>query len=141
MANVERVRERPPSPPAEQYFREKTGQGWRLVAIEWERDAAGPAAEQPAAEEVPYGLRIDGERLQLLENSAEKLALMRMMELIVQDAPLPQVAAELNRDGYRTRQGAPWTPTAIFNLLPRLIDAGPRILTDDEYVARKQSGR
>ena len=37
------------------------------------------------------------------------------------------------------RQGVPWTAPAIFDLLPRLIEAGPRILTDDEYVTRKQS--
>jgi hypothetical protein len=61
-----------------------------------------------------------------------------MMEQIVQDEPLSKVAQELNSRGHRTRQGTKWSPVAVFNLLPRLIEAGPRIFSSEEWVARRE---
>ena len=49
------------------------------------------------------------------------------LELIVQDFRLSQVATELNRRQYRTRAGTQWNAASVFELLPRLIDVGPRI--------------
>jgi hypothetical protein len=118
------------------YFEEKIASGWRLAAIDWERDA--PDADAPQTQEVPFGLQIAGDCGHLEENLHEKRMLSRMMELIVQDRPLSEVAAKLNADGHRTRTGSEWTAPALFDLLPRLIDAGPRILTDNEYVERKR---
>ena len=60
-----------------------------------------------------------------------------MMELIVQDNPLSKVAQELNRQGFNTRQGVNWTPVSVFNMLPRLIEAGPLIFSSEEWLARK----
>jgi hypothetical protein len=62
--------------------------------------------------------------------------LILMMDLIVQDAALSLVAEELNRKGFRTRGGAGWTPGAVFDLLPRLIEVGPRIFSSSEWTAR-----
>ena len=42
--------------------------------------------------------------------------------------------AALNRQGSRTRRGTAWTQTAIFNMLPRLIEAAP-------YIWRSESKR
>jgi hypothetical protein len=138
VADVERVREFLSAPPEPDYFREKSKAGWRLVSIDWERDDPAGAAKMAAThEEAPFGLKVADDCQHLTEQPAEKKALMRMMEMIVQDQPLPEVAAELNRNGYRMRSGTPWTPSALFDLLPRLIEAGPKILTDDEYVSRK----
>jgi hypothetical protein len=138
MANVERVREFLSTPPESEYFRQKVKSGWRLVSIDWERDAPSAQPAKPAApEEVPFGLKIADDCQHLTEQPPEKQALIRMMEMVVQDQPLSHVAAELNRSGYRMRSGAPWTPSALFDLLPRLIEAGPKILTDEEYVSRK----
>ncbi len=138
MANVERVREFLSAPPEADYFRQKAKAGWRLVSVDWERDVAGVPAGKPAPhEEVPFGLKIADDCEHLTEQPPEKMALMRMMEMIVQDQPLTLVAEELNRSGYRMRSGVPWTPSALFDLLPRLIEAGPKILTDEEYVSRK----
>ena len=39
MAKLERVRDFVVSPPTADYFGEKLADGWRLVAIEWERGA------------------------------------------------------------------------------------------------------
>ncbi len=139
MANVERVREFLSAPPEADYFREKVQAGWRLVSVDWERDDpnAQPMATAATEEEAPFGLTVADDCRHLTEQPAEKKALIRMMEMIVQDQPLPEVAAELNRSGYRMRSGLPWTPSALFDLLPRLIEAGPKILTDEEYVSRK----
>jgi hypothetical protein len=65
-----------------------------------------------------------------------KQALILMMDLIVQDAPLSLVAEELNRKGFRTRAGANWTPGSVFDMLPRLIQVGPRIFSSTEWTAR-----
>jgi Recombinase len=64
---------------------------------------------------------------------------MLMLELVVKDESLSGVAEELNRRGYRNREGQAWTAGQVFDLLPRLIDTGPRILTNGEYIARKHS--
>lgn len=141
MAKIERVREFLPAAPGAEYFRQKLEQGWKLVSIDWEREveASLPAAVDPPAEEVPFGLEVADDCKHLKENPGEKNALMLMMELIVKDEPISQVAEELNRRGYRNRDGKSWTPGQVFDLLPRLIEAGPRILTNREYVARKHS--
>jgi hypothetical protein len=141
MAKVERVREFLPAAPAAEYFQRKIEQGWKLVSIDWEREleAGLPPAAEPAAEEVPFGLEVSDDCKHLKENPGEKNALMLMMELIVKDEPISHVAEELNRRGYRNRDGQSWTSGQVFDLLPRLIEAGPRILTNSEYVARKHS--
>lgn len=141
MAKIERVREFLPAAPAADYFQRKIEQGWKLVSIDWERevDATLPGTVQPTAEEVPFGLQVDDDCRHLKENPSEKSALMLMMELIVKDEPISRVAEELNRRGYRNRDGRSWTAGQVFDLLPRLIEAGPCILTNSEYVARKHS--
>jgi hypothetical protein len=48
------------------------------------------------------------------------------------------VAAELNRRGHTTREGKPWTPSALFILLPRMIQVGPRVFSSEEWSRRKQ---
>lgn len=139
VANVERVREFLSAQPEDDYFRLKAKAGWRLVSVDWERDAPGVQPVEPVSvEEVPFGLKIADDGQHLTEQPPERQALMRMMEMIVQDEPLTQIAVELNRNGYRMRSGIPWTPSALFDLLPRLIEAGPKILTDEEYVSRKR---
>ena len=135
--DVERARDLLSGAPAESYFQERIRAGWELVAVEWQRQVPGRVAAH--TEETPFGLQVADDGWRLQDNDAERLALMRIMELVVKDMPLTQVAAELNQAGYRTRRQAEWTPGAVFDLLPRLIEAGPRLLTDSEYVARKRA--
>jgi hypothetical protein len=105
--------------------------------LEWEREVEEPAGQPgPLSEEVPYGLRVSADCSHLEENASEKQALIQMMDLIVQDAPLSLVAEELNRKGFRTRAGANWTPGSVFDMLPRLIQVGPRIFSSTEWSAR-----
>ena len=61
-----------------------------------------------------------------------------MMELLVQDFPLSNVVSDLNEKGFRTRAGKPWSRVTVFNMLPRLIEVGPRLFSTDEWEARRQ---
>jgi len=116
-------------------------EGWRLIALEWERDVPdeqGRASEEHDRQSPPFGLRVAGDCSTLVEDRSENEALVVMMELIIQDGPYSFVAEELNRRGYRTRKGLKWSPVSVFEMLPRLIDAGPRILSSENWHRRKQ---
>ena len=136
MSKLQRVREVPAGPLTADYVSQKAKDGWRLTAVEWERDVEESTQNGPLAEEVPYGLRVSADCTHLEENATEKQALILMMDLIVQDAPLSLVAEELNRKGLRTRAGSNWTPGSVFDMLPRLIQVGPRIFSSTEWTAR-----
>lgn len=134
MSKMERVREELAGPVAPSHLEEKVRDGWKLVALEWEREAAGDVRGPRV--EVPYGLRISEDAQYLEENPEEKAVIVAALDMIVQDSGLARVAEELNREGYRTRSGAPWTAAAIFDLLPRMIEAGPRIFSSPEWTSR-----
>ncbi len=135
MPKLERVRDFVTVAPTAEYFSEKLGEGWRLVAVEWERGAA-PAG--PPVEDIPFGLRVASDCRRLEENPEEVQILLLMLEVLVQDGPLSTAAQRINDRGYRTRDGEPWTRTALFYLLPRLIEVGPRLCTSEEWVERRK---
>ncbi|HTM47686.1 MAG TPA: hypothetical protein VL285_03345, partial [Bryobacteraceae bacterium] len=111
MSKIERIREEMPAPPAADYWKRKADAGWRLSAVEWTRELPGTTTvPMYPAEEIPYGLMISEDCSRLEVNPAEREALMAMLELIVQDRTLSQVAAELNDRGFRTRRGTEWGP-------------------------------
>ncbi|HET9743399.1 MAG TPA: recombinase family protein [Terriglobales bacterium] len=143
MNRVERVRQVLSSPFAAEDFKTQTEQGWRVVAIEWEREmpAVETIPQSTPEEEVPFGLQVSKESEQLEVNPTEREALFLMMELTVQEGPYSRIAEELNRRGFRTRQGQMWTPVSVFQLLPRLIEVGPRIFSTDEWQERRQRMR
>jgi len=139
MARVERIRESVAGPIDAEHMRQKTDAGWRLVALEWQRETPGEDAEsETLIQEVPYGLRVAHDCLHLEEDPDEKNALITMMELIVREDPFSQVASELNRRGFRTRNGKEWSPVLVFNMLPRLIEVGPRIFSSEEWEERRE---
>jgi hypothetical protein len=121
-----------------EYLEAMMREGWRPVALEWERQAEGKAAEPPAREEVPFGLRVSGDCLHLEEDAGEMAVLSSMMELMIQDISLTGVAEELNREGLLTRDGTPWNAAAVFRLLPRVVDVAPRIFTDAQWRERRK---
>jgi len=136
MADQERIREAFASPPDPEYLRERQAAGWRMAAIEWVRET--DAAERSASQEdVPYGLRVARDCVHLEEDPVEKQALMLMLEMIIQEVRVPQVAVELNRRGFRTRQGKEWSPGAVFSMMPRLIEVGPRVFSSEEWIERR----
>ncbi|MBI1786803.1 MAG: recombinase family protein [Acidobacteria bacterium] len=136
MSQVEHLRDVLSSPPTADYWRRKAEEGWKLAAIEWQREAGDVAGA--ATEEIPFGLQVAGDGRYLIENPAEMQVLVLIMEFIVQDKRFSQIAAELNRRGFHTRDGSSWSPSAVFNLMPRLIDAGPKIFSSQEWVVRRQ---
>jgi hypothetical protein len=138
MRRSERIRDAMPVPPNTSYFQERTQDGWKLVAIEWERVVEADAAVENANVEVPFGMRIAGDCSHLEEDPTEKRALMLVMEHVVQESPFHRIAEELNRQGFRTRGGTQWTEVSVYNLLPRLIESGPRILSSYEWIARRR---
>jgi hypothetical protein len=135
----QKLREVLTTPLTPEYLARRADEGWNAVAVEWERqNGTAPTPQPDIVEEIPYGLQIASDCHHLEENPVEKEILVCIMEQIVQDQPLSKVAAELNRLGHRTRQGTKWSPVAIFNLLPRLIEAGPRIFSSDEWAERRE---
>ena len=139
MAKIERIREEMPAPPAADYWKRKADAGWRLSAVEWTRELPGTQTVPiDPAEEIPYGLKISEDCSRLEVNHAEREALVAMLELIVQDRTLSQVAADLNARGFRTRRGTEWGPASVFNLLPRMIEVGPNVFSQEEWAARRR---
>ena len=147
MAQFERVRETVTGGTLDaSYAAARQREGWRLVAVEWERgDAATapPPAPVPARalledELPPYGARVAGDCRRLEDNADEMQFLLALMELIIQDISISKVAEELNRKGFRTRGGTEWGPVAVFNLLPRLIELTPKIFASQEWVERRR---
>lgn len=123
-------------PLQEQEVKQRTENGWRMAAVEWERDL--PADKSEKAEEVPFGLQLSPETAKLELNLKEWQALVVMMEMTVQEGPYWSIAEELNRRGFRTREGQPWTSISVFEMLPRLIELGPRIFATDDWQRRRE---
>jgi hypothetical protein len=139
MAHFERIRDVISGPFSPEVMRQRTAAGWQLVSIEWRREL--PANEAPSDgaydEDIPYGLRISEDCQRLETNPAENQVLMVMMEMLMQDFPFSNVASDLNEKGFRTRAGKPWSPATVFNMMPRLIDVGPRLFPTEEWEMRR----
>lgn len=139
MVKLDRVREVVKGIPDPVYLAQRSEAGWKLVALEWERVGQnGETQNQPVREEVPYGLRVSDDCFHLEENPEELQVLMLMMEEIVQDNPLSKVVSALNAAGFRTREGDPWDAVGVFNMLPRLIEVGPRMFSTEEWELRRR---
>ena len=139
MSKINRVREVVKSLPDPVYLTQRTEAGWKLVALEWERvDETEGEQPHPLREQVPYGMRVSDDCLHLEENPEEVQVLMLMMEEIVQDNPLSKVVTALNAAGFRTRAGEPWDAVGVFNMLPRLIEVGPRMFSTEEWELRRR---
>lgn len=136
MKKTERLRQVVSAVPDPAVLQQQAEQGWKLVALEWERELETAEASLPV--EVPYGLRISPENQRLEENPAEREILVALMELIVQEGSYARIADELNRRGFRTRENDVWTPVSVFEMLPRLIEVGPHVFHSPEWQKRRQ---
>jgi len=139
MAHYERIRDVISGPFSPDIMQQRTAAGWQLVSIEWRRELPENEAPSEGAfnEEIPYGLRISDDCQRLEVDPTENSALVLMMELMVQDFPLSNVVSDLNEKGFRTRAGKPWSRVTVFNMLPRLIEVGPRLFSTDEWETRR----
>ena len=140
MAHFERIRDVISGPFSPEVIRQRTAAGWQLVSIEWRREL--PESEAPTqgafSEDIPYGLRISDDCQRLEIDPLENRTLMLMMELLVQDFPYSSIVSDLNEKGFRMRDGKPWSRVAVFNMIPRLIEVGPRFFNSEEWEVRRQ---
>ena len=127
------------------YFVRRAAEGWRLASIEWVRESSSAAAsavpDNLLDAQVPYGLRVaePGDRLE--ENPFESAVLLLILDQIVHEKRVTEIAEELNLRGYQQRGGGAWSPAAVFDLLPRLIEAGPVLLKSSAWRERNERGR
>ena len=135
---IERIREAVTGPLNQTELQTRQAEGWKLVAVEWERERAEVAAAPEPEADVPFGLKVSGDCAHLEEDPDEREVLVAMMELTIQDGPYSFIADELNRRGFRTREGVRWTPVSVFQMLPRLIEVGPKIFHSDEWQKRRE---
>ena len=136
MKKTKRVRQVVSGPLDVADLKQQTEKGWKLVAIEWEREVDAAEDELPA--DVPFGLQMAPETQRLEENPVEREMLFLLMELIVQEGSYARIADEINRRGFRTRQGAEWSPVSVFEMLPRLIEVGPHVFQSPEWQKRRR---
>jgi hypothetical protein len=142
-AMMKYVRDRVQHPVSLDYFQERLAAGWKIETIEWGKDdgiapfESAPGLADSGDEAAPYGLEVVSESLQLKQNQREIAVLMTILEMVVMDKGAPLIADELNERGYRTRRGARWTAPAVFDLLPRMIEMGPQLLTSADWQSRR----
>jgi len=144
MKKIDRIREKVSILPTATYLSKMHDAGWRLVALEWEREVevSGEPPEQEvspdSSEEIPFGLRIAADCRHLEDDPLEMQTLKFLTEMIVQDVSFKSMADALNAREYRTRDGHPWNAATVFKLTPRLIEVAPRILSSGEWDSRKK---
>ena len=136
MKKTERVRQVVSGSLGEEDLKQQAEKGWKLVAVEWEREV--DVAEAALQGDVPYGLQIAPQSQGLEENPAEREILVQLLELLVQEGSYARIADEINRRGFRTREGARWTAVSVFEMLPRLIEVGPHVFRSAEWQKRRQ---
>ena len=140
MAYFERIRDVVLGPFSPDVMQQRTAAGWQLVSMEWRREL--PDGEAPTegafGEDIPYGLRISEDCLRLEVDPRENQAMMLMMELLGQDFSYSSIVSDLNEKGFRMRNGQSWNRIAVFNMMPRLIEVGPRMFTSEEWKRLRQ---
>jgi len=130
-----RYRETLTEPLSPELIERRAEEGWRAASVDWVREGTPPEAEpflQP-----PYGLSLAPSGAHLEENRAELDVMLDVLEGLVEDQSLSQIAANLLRRGRATRSGFPWTPAEVFDLLPRIIEYSPRLFASSEWRERK----
>lgn len=123
-----------------QYFHQRIAAGWAVAAVEWVKHSAAAeegSPESPALEEVPYGQRIAKDCGHLTEDPYEMGVLILIYEKVVAGWRPAQIAANLNIQGLRARGSCQWTPAAVFDLLPRLIELSPKLQSRPDWPARR----
>jgi hypothetical protein len=106
------------------------------VAIEWEREVE--ISDEALPGNVPFGLKLSGEACQLVDDPDERDILFQLMELMVEEGSYARIAEEINRRGFRTRDGSRWTAISVFEMLPRLIEVGPHVFRSAEWEKRRR---
>jgi hypothetical protein len=130
---LQRNRELVNGPLTLDYLMQRAAEGWKIAAVEWIREVDGMPADPPSSVDAPYGLRISADGLQLEQNPLERTVLLLILDNIVREKRITEIARELNAHGLSTRRGKAWSPSDVFELLPTLIEAGPTLLKSNEW--------
>ena len=140
MAYFERIRDVISGPFSPEVIKQRTTAGWQLVSIEWRRELPDTEAPIEGAfrEDVPYGLRVSDDCQRLEVDPTENKALMLMMDLLGQDFSYSSIVSDLNEKGFRMRDGELWSRVAVFNMMPRLIEVGPRLFSTEDWKRRRE---
>ena len=117
---------------AEDLIQRRIQEGWRMVAIEWDREVPG-AEDDQHLEPVPFGFRVARDCRHLEGDPAELEILSVVTEMIVRERRLPAISEALNLRGFRTRDGQRWSPVTVFELMPRIVESGPRIFAGPNW--------
>ena len=83
MKKTERVRQAVTGVVSESEIREPAEKGWKLVAVEWERDVE--VIEEKLPGQVPFGLRVATDTQWLEEDPNEWETLFQLLELVAQE--------------------------------------------------------
>ncbi|HZQ55696.1 MAG TPA: recombinase family protein [Bryobacteraceae bacterium] len=125
------------------YFMKRSAEGWKLASVEWTRESekAQPATALPQVltnwADLPYGLQVARDGVHLEENPLETAVLLLILEQIVKEKRIHEIAWQLNMQGYSTRHGRAWSASDVFEMLPRLIEAGPTLLKSAVWQQRR----
>src|SRR5947207_12861899 len=138
MRHTVRFREPITKFPDSESINRRLQEGWRLSALEWERETEMESRLPALPMEVPYGLKVSSDCWHLEEDSREIAVLEEIMEMLLLDYSCSRVDDDLNTRGHRMRDRAKWDPVSIFNLLPRIVEVGPRIFSDEEWRVRSE---
>ena len=110
MKKIEWIREALSVWPSPEYLKQRESAGWRMVAVEWEREVqvevAPTSKELASGEEIPYGTRIANDCLHLEENPTEMQVLNHLAEMVVQDHSYNHMAQSLNDRSLRLPIGS-----------------------------------
>jgi len=136
MKKTERVRQLLTGPLQDADLKQNAEKGWKVVAIEWEREVEVPEERLPG--DVPFGLQLVSDTQQLVDDPDEREILFQLMELMVEEGSYARIADEIKRRGFRTRDGSRWTPVSVFEMLPRLIEVGPHVFRSAEWEKRRR---
>jgi len=139
MAYFERIKDVVTAPFSPDVIQRRAASGWQMVSIEWRREL--PDGEAPAEgvfdEDIPYGLRISEDCKRLESDPGEHRVLMEIMEMLAQDFSYSVIVSSLNEKGLRQRDGRPWSRIAVFKMIPRLIEVGPKFFSSEEWEQRR----
>lgn len=125
-----------------EYFAKRFQEGWKIAGIEWVRDSDEAIASKSSLNllsgeaTLPYGFQLTGSGL-VEENPLEAAVLLLILDQVIREKRIQEIASALNEQGYVTREGSPWSAAEVFNLMPRLIEAGPSLLKSDAWRQRR----
>lgn len=134
-----RIRDLMTAPLTMDYVKRRTDEGWVVAAVEWVQPSRreAEAESETSFEEVPYGQRVSGDCKHLMDDPLESSILALIYEKVVAGWRPGRISAALNESGYHTRGGIPWTPNAVFDLMPRLIELSPRLQRRPDWPSRR----